>query len=62
MTDDDSIRRAVREAYSGAARRPNGEHPFPVGREFAESVGYPTKVLDELPATMWDSFTGAGNP
>ena len=32
MTDDDLIRQAVREAYSDAATRPKGKHPFPVGR------------------------------
>ena len=25
-------------------------------------MGYPVEVLDRLPAAVWDSFTGAGNP
>ena len=58
----DEIKQAVGEKYSEVALRPGAEFNFPVGREFAESVGYPTEVLDRLPATMWDSFTGAGNP
>jgi len=35
---------------------------FPVGRKFAESVGYTPELLDKLPPSMWESFTGAGNP
>jgi len=56
------ITRAVAEKYSEVALTPKGKFNFPVGRKFAESVGYPKGVLDELPATIWESFTGAGNP
>ena len=56
------IKQAVAEKYSEVAVSPGAEFNFPVGREFAESVGYSTEVLDRLPATMYDSFTGAGNP
>ena len=58
----DEIKLAVAEKYSEVARTPGAKFNFPVGRKFAESVGYPVDVLDALPATMWDSFTGAGNP
>jgi len=61
MTDDDSIRRAVREAYSGAARKPNGEHPFPVGRRFATSVGYPAALIRTLPKMAVEAFSGVSN-
>jgi arsenite methyltransferase len=52
----------VKEKYSAVASTPDADFKFPVGREFAESVGYPKALLDQLPASMWESFTGAGNP
>jgi len=44
----------VREAYSAAANAPGGCHTFPVGRAFAEEVGYPQSLLDTLPAQAAD--------
>ena len=58
----DDIKEAVRNKYSEVAQTPGAKFNFPVGREFAESVGYRAEALDRLPATMWESFTGAGNP
>src|SRR6266851_619295 len=31
--------------YSAAAAAPKGTHPFPAGRGFAQSLGYPDRVL-----------------
>ncbi|HUW31847.1 MAG TPA: methyltransferase domain-containing protein [Planctomycetota bacterium] len=56
------IKRAVAEKYSQVAENPDAEFNFPVGRQFAESVGYPAELLDKLPSTFSESFTGAGNP
>jgi SAM-dependent methyltransferase len=56
------IKQAVKEKYSEVASNPEAKFNFPVGRKFAESVGYPSELLDELPVSMWESFTGAGNP
>ena len=61
MMDDDATRQAVREAYSSAARRPKSEHPFPVGRRFAASVGYPAKVIRALPEKAVEAFSGVSN-
>lgn len=36
-------------------------HPFPVGRAFAESVGYPRDELDSLPQVAVDAFAGVSN-
>src|SRR5512139_4070719 len=55
------LRSKVREAYSSAAERPAEKHPFPVGRVFAESIGYPSDLLDRLPAVSVVSFTGVSN-
>ncbi len=52
---------AVCEAYSAVARQPAGKHPFPVGREFAESLGYPGDLLDSVPASSVDAFAGVSN-
>ncbi|MBL8815118.1 MAG: methyltransferase domain-containing protein [Planctomyces sp.] len=58
----DEIKAAVAERYSSVATDPAEKFNFPVGRKFAESVGYQTAILDNLPQGMWESFTGAGNP
>jgi SAM-dependent methyltransferase len=52
------LRTAVRNAYSAAAGRPSGKHAFPVGRCFAESIGYPADLLAELPSVAYDAFAG----
>ena len=64
LTDQDTmhIKTAVAHKYSEVAVNPKGQFNFPVGRQFAESVGYSLGLLDRLPASMWESFTGAGNP
>ena len=55
------LRIRVQEAYSAAAERPEAGHPFPVGRSFAESLGYPCDMLDILPETSKDAFSGVSN-
>jgi len=52
---------AVRKAYSAAAERPQERHAFPVGVQFAESVGYPKDLLESLPSACVDAFTGVSN-
>ena len=56
------IRDAVFHRYGCVADEPGSAHGFPVGREFAEAVGYEPTVLDSLPPACSDTFTGAGNP
>lgn len=58
----DEIKAAVAERYGLVAATPGQKFNFPVGRSFAESVGYDPAILDRLPSGMWESFTGAGNP
>ncbi len=55
------IRNKVREAYSAAAKAPGGRHAFPVGRAFAESLGYPEDRLAHIDAQAVDAFTGVSN-
>jgi arsenite methyltransferase len=58
----DEIKSAVADRYGLVATEPDEKFSFPVGRKFAESVGYQPELLDRLPAGIWESFTGAGNP
>jgi arsenite methyltransferase len=55
------LRDGVRQAYSAAADNPQGDHPFPVGRQFAESLGYPPEWLAGLPGSAVEAFAGVSN-
>ena len=57
-----AIQEAVRERYSQVARQPSARYTFRVGRAFAEALGYPADLLDELPPTISESFTGVAAP
>src|SRR5258708_4530347 len=59
-TDRTNLRDKVRLAYS-AAEMPQEKHAFPVGRAFAESLGCPADLLDQLPAVASDAFAGVSN-
>jgi len=61
MTDRE-IKSTVAKRYGEVATDPKGKFNFPVGRRFAESVGYSRQLLDKIPPSLWESFTGAGNP
>ena len=58
----DEIKEAVKEKYSQVAKEPCVSFNFPVGKTFALNVGYPKDILDKLPQSMYESFTGANNP
>ena len=60
-TDRTNLRDKVRIAYSAAAEMPQEKHAFPVGRAFAEGLGYPADLLDQLPAVASDAFAGVSN-
>jgi arsenite methyltransferase len=55
------LREKVQAAYSAAAANPQEVHAFPMGRAFAESLGYPQELLASLPAASVESFTGVSN-
>ena len=61
MRSSGHIRDAVRKAYSAVAENPLGKHVFPVGRVFAESLGYPRELLADLPGVVVEAFTGVSN-
>ena len=60
-TSPDGLLGKVREAYSEASDNPGGSHPFPLGFEFALSLGYPEELLRGLPQSSVDRFTGVSN-
>lgn len=57
----EQLRAGVWEAYSAVADQPAHEHPFAVGRAFAEKLGYPAELLNQLPAASVEAFTGVSN-
>lgn len=61
MESSSQLRDGVRQAYSAAAEQPSREHAFPVGRDFAESLGYTRGHLDRVPAAAVDAFAGVSN-
>jgi len=58
---EQKLREKVRRAYSAAAQRPLDSHPFPVGRVFARSLGYPDDLLNSLPSSCVEAFSGVSN-
>lgn len=56
------IQDAVRERYSQVATHPDATYNFRVGRAFAEALGYPPDLLDQLPPSVWEAFTGVATP
>ncbi len=58
----DEIKEAVKEKYSQVAKESCATFNFPVGKAFALKVGYSEEILDKLPQSMYESFTGANNP
>lgn len=61
MTQEE-IRKACCLKYGKVAAEPNGSYNFPVGREFAISVGYPKDLLLNLPKSLIQSFCGVSYP
>lgn len=62
VANADELRRAVAAKYGEVARNPDGKHPFPVGRKFAVSIGYPEEVLRTFQDAVTESFAGVGTP
>jgi len=61
MNSINKLHKDVRDIYSRAADHPEDKLPFPVGRAFAESIGYPGELLEIVPAGAVEAFTGVSN-
>ncbi|MGQ0605190.1 MAG: methyltransferase domain-containing protein [Anaerolineales bacterium] len=58
MNPSPQLREGVWQAYSHVAEAPQAEHPFKVGRAFAEGLGYPAEWFDRVPPAALEAFTG----
>jgi arsenite methyltransferase len=61
MREVSELRHKVRDAYSAAALYPDETHAFPVGRGFAQSLGYPAGLLAGFPAASVEAFAGVSD-
>ncbi|HZN92480.1 MAG TPA: hypothetical protein VFB81_07230, partial [Myxococcales bacterium] len=52
----------MKSRYSQVGQEPAGRYGFRVGRAFAEALGYPKELLDQLPPGSYEAFTGVGTP
>ena len=54
------LEQRVKEVYRAVAERPQDRYHFEMGRGLAERLGYPTELLDRIPADALASFAGVG--
>jgi arsenite methyltransferase len=50
----------VQQVYRSVAEHPERTYHFELGRGLAERLGYPTELLDQVPAPALESFAGVG--
>lgn len=50
----------VKKMYREVALHPEVTYHFEMGRALAERLGYPSKILDNIPSSAIDSFAGVG--
>lgn len=60
--DRAQLRQAIQQEYQKVASHPDKGFHFRVGRPLAERLGYPMDEVDQLPASVVESFAGVGNP
>jgi arsenite methyltransferase len=58
--DTHELEAKVKDMYRHVAERPDGKYHFELGRPLAEHLGYPSEVLDRIPAGAIESFAGVG--
>jgi arsenite methyltransferase len=60
LVDREVLEAQVRDMYRQVAREEEAELHFAVGRPLALRLGYPSKLLDAIPAEALASFAGVG--
>lgn len=60
--DREELRRRITEKYRDVAIDPEMGFHFHTGRPLARMLGYQDDDLDQLPASVVESFAGTGNP
>ncbi len=58
--DVQDLERRVKEVYRQVALQPERTYHFEMGRPLAERLGYPSALLDQVPASALASFAGVG--
>lgn len=58
--DTQELEQRVKDMYREVAEEPEKEFHFETGRALAERLGYPSDLLDAIPAPSIDSFAGVG--
>ena len=58
--DTADLERRVKDVYRMVAEHPDQQYHFEMGRALAERLGYPTELLDAVPAEALASFAGVG--
>ena len=58
--DPKELDRHIAQMYRDVANEARRDLHFPTGRRLAEALGYPTELLDRLPADAVNSFAGVG--
>jgi arsenite methyltransferase len=61
LVDRERLEAEVKAMYRHVARGESAELHFEVGRELAERLGYPGRLLDAIPAEALASFAGVGH-
>src|SRR3954454_25208961 len=60
LVDGERLEAEVKDMYGHVAREEDAELHFEVGRGLAEHLGYPSELLDSIPAEASASFAGVG--
>jgi arsenite methyltransferase len=60
LVDGDRLEAEVKDMYRLVAREQDAQLHFELGRELAEHLGYPSALLDAIPAEAVASFAGVG--
>lgn len=61
-TERAQLEAEIRERFAQLARAPQGQTAFLVGPLSAKQLGYDAREIDDLPASVTESFAGVGNP
>jgi arsenite methyltransferase len=60
LVDGERLEAEVKDMYRQVARGDDADLHFDLGRDVAESLGYPRELLDAIPAEAPASFAGVG--
>ena len=60
LVDREVLEAQVQDMYRQVAREEEAELHFAVGRQLAQRLGYPSELLDAIPAEALASFAGVG--